>query len=478
MYALDGTARAAAPYTVTERIAALREESPPTAAEAGRRRIFFPHLVAERTTQWERGDDPLTRIELTDDYDEWGQPCRRTRTALPRRSALRRPGGSAAGGDEDRVLATYTLTEFAVPDNGLHLRDRVAHERTFVLAAPPGVTETDPTDTAVVVTDQATAARDVDLAFRTLLQAWQPGDLVPNGLELIGHVVTHYDGGPARAFRGRNLGKVGPYGVVVRTETLAFTSDLLDAAYGAQRPAYLDGPETPPGGAPAGFGTGVGYRLRQRSADGYHDGYYADRERMKLDFHIAGRNGSARADARGPGPARAGDRLRLRCVRLPPHPGDGRGRADGRGEARLPGAPAGVAHRPERQPHAVRVHAARPARVDHAAREGRCRRGRLGSCEPPVRLRLRVDSDLGTHDSVRPPRHRAGPVGRSARGVSREGGVLGRLRPPRPGSGAGGGRPVRPAWEHTAVRRLGARRRPVAGGRAGIRSASGSERRR
>ena len=288
MYALDGTTRAAAPYTVTERVSALREESPPTAAETGRRRIFFPHLVAERTTQWERGDDPLTRIELTGDYDEWGQPCRRTRTALPRRSALRRPGGTAAGGDEDRVLATHTLTEFAVPDNGLHLRDRVANERTFVLAAPPGVTETDPTDTAVVVTDQATAARDVDLAFRTLLQAWQPGDLVPNGLELIGHVVTHYDGGPARAFRGRNLGKVGPYGVVVRTETLAFTSDLLDAAYGAHRPAYLDGPETPPGGAPAGFGTGVGYRLRQRSADGYHDGYYADRERMKLDFHIAG----------------------------------------------------------------------------------------------------------------------------------------------------------------------------------------------
>ena len=288
MYALDGTARAAAPYTVTERISALREESPPTAAEAGRSRIFFPHLVAERTTQWERGSDPLTRIELTGDYDEWGQPCRRTRAALPRRSALRQPGGTVAGGDEDRVLATHTLTEFAVPDGGLHLHDRVAHERTFVLTAPPGLAETDPTDLASVIADQATAASSVDGTFRTLLQAWQPGDSIPNGLDLIGHVVTHYDGSPSRVFLGRNPGKVGPYGVVVRTEALAFTSGLLDAAYGGQRPAYLGGPKPLPAGAPGAFGADLGYHLRQRSADGYHDGYYVNRERMKLDFHVAG----------------------------------------------------------------------------------------------------------------------------------------------------------------------------------------------
>jgi YD repeat-containing protein len=288
MYALDGTVLATTPYTVSERISALREESSPTSAEPGRHRIFFPHLVAERTTQWERGTDPLTRIALTGDYDEWGQPCRRTSVALPRRSSLRRPGGVAAGGDDDRILATHTLTEFATPDSGLYLHDRVAHERTFVLAAPPGVTETDPTDVGAVVADQAGAARGVDGTFRTLLNAWQAGDPIPTGLELIGHVVTHYDGAPARAFLGRNPGKVGPYGVVVRTEALAFTSGLLDAAYGAERPAYLGGPASLPAGAPAGFAADLGYRFRQRSADGYHDGYYVDRERMKLDFHVSG----------------------------------------------------------------------------------------------------------------------------------------------------------------------------------------------
>ena len=126
LYALDGSSREAAPYTVTEKLLALREEDQPTPPAHARPRIFFPYVAGERTTQWERGLDPLTQIECIDDHDDFGQPRQRTKVALPRRSAIRRTGGAAAGGDETDVLALPTRTEVAEPDAGLHLRNRVA----------------------------------------------------------------------------------------------------------------------------------------------------------------------------------------------------------------------------------------------------------------------------------------------------------------------------------------------------------------
>ena len=55
------------PYTVTEYAYDLREE--PSAGDPGRPRVFFPFQVAQRTTQWERGDDPMTQFTFTGDYD-------------------------------------------------------------------------------------------------------------------------------------------------------------------------------------------------------------------------------------------------------------------------------------------------------------------------------------------------------------------------------------------------------------------------
>ena len=163
--------------------------------------------MAQRTTQWERGDDPLTRVESTSDYDDVGLPRRQTKIALPRRSAKRHAGGSAGGGDEDLVLASRTRTEYAVPDAGLHVRDRVAHVRTFVLDAPPSVVETDPDDLSAILGDQAAAARAVDDRFTTLLYPWIAGDPLPDGIALVGHEVTHYDGGPAPRFSVETLGR-------------------------------------------------------------------------------------------------------------------------------------------------------------------------------------------------------------------------------------------------------------------------------
>src|SRR6185436_11660334 len=62
LYAIDGTLREDRPYTVTESVSGIREESPPEPEDIDRLRIFFPHTLAVRTTQWERGDDPLTNV--------------------------------------------------------------------------------------------------------------------------------------------------------------------------------------------------------------------------------------------------------------------------------------------------------------------------------------------------------------------------------------------------------------------------------
>src|SRR5262249_55447322 len=78
LYALDGTARQAKPYTVTEYLYGLREVSAPLHGEDERLRVFFPFRLSQRTTQWERGDDPLSQYTFTDDYDDVGQPLQQT----------------------------------------------------------------------------------------------------------------------------------------------------------------------------------------------------------------------------------------------------------------------------------------------------------------------------------------------------------------------------------------------------------------
>src|SRR4029434_5143893 len=89
LYARDGTERQHRPYTVTESISGVCEviqeisghklsytPHPDDVSGAQDRdrplRIFFPHARVQRTTQWERGDDPMTQFVFTDDYDAYG----------------------------------------------------------------------------------------------------------------------------------------------------------------------------------------------------------------------------------------------------------------------------------------------------------------------------------------------------------------------------------------------------------------------
>lgn len=303
LYALDDTERAGRPYTVTEHlhgVCAVLDEGDAArlvceagelpsdwTADASATRIFFPDTLAQRTMQWERGDDPMTRFTFTDDYDAFGQPRQQTSVALPRRSRKRTPLVGAVVGtipgdavNETRVLAVHTRTEYATPDPGIYIHDRVAHVRTFELDSPPELVESSPDDLIQVLQDQAMTAETVRLRFRALLDSWFAGVSLPAEIRLIGHALNHYDGA---AFIGRPVGEVGPYGALTRSEALAFTDHELDDAYGDRRPAYLGGSATLPTGAPPDFGSDLGYRRESASAEGYHDGYYADTRRQQFD---------------------------------------------------------------------------------------------------------------------------------------------------------------------------------------------------
>lgn len=288
LYALDGTERENHPYTVTEFLHGAREEAAPAAGEEGRLRIFFPHTLVQRTTQWERGEDPMTQFSFTADYDDFGQPRQQTTVALPRRQLYRRTVTGAVVGmlegdevNETHILTTHTRTEYATPDGDHYMHNRVAQVRTFELAMPPEVAEPDPTDLGRVMQEQRDAARGVHERFQGLFEEWTAGEPLPTDLKLIGHTLNYYDG---EAYAGLPVGVVGQYGALTRSETLVFTDAELEAAYGERRPTYLGGTATLPPEAPAGFGDDLGYRRETASPAGYHDGYYADTQRQRFDF--------------------------------------------------------------------------------------------------------------------------------------------------------------------------------------------------
>lgn len=255
VYARDGTERAGRPYSVTEYAHGLRREA------AG---SFFAFETAQRSTAWERGDDPLTRVTMTGDHDAFGQPRRHTMVALPRRSARRTafPQAPAALRQPDPVTvqAIHTRTEYAVAPEGVPVHDRVAHVRRYELADPPEVAERDPAQLKQVLADQLGVAKVVDAAFAA------PG---AGEVRLIGHTVNHYDG---EAFAGLAPGVLGPHGLLTRSEVLIGTAGTFTTAYGDWCPAELGGTEPFPASAPAPV-----LKLRhQDGTGGYAAGWYGD----------------------------------------------------------------------------------------------------------------------------------------------------------------------------------------------------------
>ncbi|MEW5926790.1 MAG: SpvB/TcaC N-terminal domain-containing protein [Gemmatimonadota bacterium] len=259
-YALDGSPRADRPYTVAEHRWALREEEPPEDPCGRRMRVFFPHEVASRTTEWERGDDPMTRFAFTGDRDALGQPRLALSVAVPRgRDPL-----SEAEVDEP-FLATLTVTGYAqAAPGGRFLGDRVAHATVWEI---PDVT-----------------GGSVQALREQVLAGGGPAR------RIVSQALSFYDG---PAFQGLPLGQVGSTGAATRTEQLVLTPEILAAAYGADLPPYLGGAEdwsAYPAEWRALLPAGAGYLRRSPAADGapYLDGLYAVAEAREYDFQRGG----------------------------------------------------------------------------------------------------------------------------------------------------------------------------------------------
>lgn len=218
LYALDGTEQQDRPYTVTESLFGLREELPPN--DEARVPIFFPHALAQRTTQWERGHEPMTQFAFTGDYDEYGQARSQIAIAVPRGRDFR-----AAGTPGGLYLATHTVTDYIHRDDAQrYLIGRMVRTTSYEIL------------------------NDGSSSVFTLHAAILEGSAARR---IIGQALNFYDG---PAFIGLPFGQLGDHGVLARTESLVLTEEILHEAYKSDG-AVQTPPEMPPylipGGAPA-----------------------------------------------------------------------------------------------------------------------------------------------------------------------------------------------------------------------------------
>jgi RHS repeat-associated protein len=272
LYALDGSPVQARPYTVSESVQGVREEDSPA---PGQHRIFFPFQLAQRTTQWERGSDPLSRFSFLRNYDVYGQACASVSIAAPRGQNFRQASPATAP-----YLVTQARTTYAQRDDATaYIVNRSAIVSSY----------------EVVAADQVVAGAIpavVDLAAALLAAT-------PNPAHLIAQTLSYYDGA---AFQGLLSGQLGAYGALVRTESLAFTQTVLDDCY-RTGVSVLNPPEEPPylnpSGAPvwtpdypAAFQPTVpalaGYVFHSGAAgDPGVRGFYVATEQRQYDFQQA-----------------------------------------------------------------------------------------------------------------------------------------------------------------------------------------------
>jgi len=266
-YGLDNSPLQDRPYTVTENMMGLRMEFEPSQNPAlfegwkksgqdywaGSGYVFFPFGVAQRTTQYERGNDPMHSFSFTKDYDQYGNAIGQLSVGLPR-------GANPLGGGNGSYLGTYGMSEYIYKDitGGQYIVDRVKRSVSY------------------------DATR---LANNTTIFAYRDTVFESNTLPIIGCSLNFYDGS---AFEGLPYGQIGNYGVPVRTETLILTEDIVDKAYG-DVPLLLEESPIWTSDYPVEFRNLYpeqgGYLYRTANGTSYPmTGWYAPGEKLKFDF--------------------------------------------------------------------------------------------------------------------------------------------------------------------------------------------------
>ncbi|MGL5942559.1 MAG: SpvB/TcaC N-terminal domain-containing protein [Waterburya sp.] len=263
LYALDATERQARPYTVTESLQGVREESPPTDDGDNRPAIFFSFSLAQRTTQWERGEEPMTQFGFMGDYDRYGMLLAQMSIAVPRGRDFRVNAPSL-----EPYLATYAETIYAVRDDEQkYIVDRVA---------------------------RSTASEILNDGSTSVFELWEMLKAGTASQKVIAQTLSYYDG---NAFEGLPFQQIGEFGALTRTESLVMTSENLEEAYRSED-TVLNPPEIPPYLQPTGtpvwtadypeefrdrLPTLAGYIYH--SGGEYETGYFVTTERRRYDFH-------------------------------------------------------------------------------------------------------------------------------------------------------------------------------------------------
>lgn len=261
LYAQDGSLRENRPYTVSENQYSARLEYIPDDAQslgyAGSGHIFYPFSIAQRTTQWERGDDPMTQIVFTGDYDEYGNSQSLIEIGVPRYRDCTRKDFSA----REPYLAKFTSVTFALP---------VDNPNRYIVGKVARVSVFD------VIND------GVSDVF-TLRDEILDGNV---NYDIQGQSFTYYDG---NAFQGLPFRQMGQYGVSTRVETLILTEEIVQAAYGGT-PIILDATGAPPwtGDYPNEFRNSTpnfaGYIYHDGTDPNFTKGYYSATQQNKYDF--------------------------------------------------------------------------------------------------------------------------------------------------------------------------------------------------
>ena len=268
LFALDSLPYSNRPYTVSEAQYDVREIEPFAHGTADRLRIFFPFQLANRTSQWERGMEPMTQFAFSGDYDAYGMPLSQLAVAVPRG---RNPLLAQSAASTAPYLSTHSTSEYARRDDDatLYMVDRMCRGTQYEVLNDGSLT--------------IFALRDLVASTKATLR-------------IIGHTRTYYDG---PAFTGLPLAQLGNFGAPVRGESLVFQDSFLTATFApsdplslSPRPAYLSpqGVSSWPAEYPTEFKSLLpnlaGY-LHYADADiaGSPGGYYVAGARHSYDFH-------------------------------------------------------------------------------------------------------------------------------------------------------------------------------------------------
>jgi RHS repeat-associated protein len=259
VYARDGSERQDKPYTVTETLHDVREVDPGSSDGPP---VFFPFEIASRTTQWERGDDPMVHFAFSDEPNAYGLPTRQLAVAVPRG---RDPRAIPADASKPMLSSLAVLTHAGRDDEQRYMVDRVCRS-----------------DAYEVIDDGRRSAFGLrDAAFGGSAE-----------LRRISHARYYYDG---EAFIGLPLGRLGDFGAPVRSESLAFTDTFLAEVdpHGGP-PPWLQAAPVWTADYPEAFREAqpplAGYvHYAEGEVTGCPGGYFTVTDRSRYDFHELGR---------------------------------------------------------------------------------------------------------------------------------------------------------------------------------------------